>query len=58
MQGLLSLGALAEEVEAGSIDTVVATNLHADILTDLAAALSGSPSTPLRRTPTAGPRAP
>jgi tartrate dehydrogenase/decarboxylase/D-malate dehydrogenase len=26
----------------GSIDTVVATNLHADILTDLAAALSGS----------------
>jgi tartrate dehydrogenase/decarboxylase/D-malate dehydrogenase len=25
-----------------SIDTVVATNLHADILTDLAAALSGS----------------
>ncbi|WP_374367881.1 tartrate dehydrogenase [Dongia sp.] len=26
----------------GTIDTVVATNLHADILTDLAAALSGS----------------
>jgi len=26
----------------GSIDTVVATNLHADILTDLAAALAGS----------------
>ncbi|MFX5960853.1 isocitrate/isopropylmalate family dehydrogenase, partial [Acinetobacter baumannii] len=26
----------------GSIDTVVATNLHADILSDLAAALAGS----------------
>jgi tartrate dehydrogenase/decarboxylase/D-malate dehydrogenase len=26
----------------GSIDTVVATNLHADILSDLASALSGS----------------
>jgi tartrate dehydrogenase/decarboxylase/D-malate dehydrogenase len=29
-------------VKPASIDTVVATNLHADILTDLAAALSGS----------------
>ncbi|MGH6948142.1 MAG: tartrate dehydrogenase [Kiloniellales bacterium] len=28
--------------DPGSIDTVVATNLHADILSDLAAALSGS----------------
>jgi tartrate dehydrogenase/decarboxylase/D-malate dehydrogenase len=29
-------------LKPGSIDTVVATNLHADILSDLAAALSGS----------------
>lgn len=26
----------------GSLDTIVATNLHADILSDLAAALAGS----------------
>jgi tartrate dehydrogenase/decarboxylase/D-malate dehydrogenase len=29
-------------LKPGSIDTVVASNLHADILSDLAAALSGS----------------
>ena len=29
-------------LKPGSIDTVVATNLHADILSDLAAALAGS----------------
>src|SRR5436190_16922657 len=30
------------ELTPGAIDTVVASNLHADILSDLAAALSGS----------------
>jgi len=29
-------------LKPGSIDTVVATNLHADVLSDLAAALAGS----------------
>jgi tartrate dehydrogenase/decarboxylase/D-malate dehydrogenase len=29
-------------LKPGSIDTVVATNLHADVLSDLAAALTGS----------------
>ena len=32
----------ADGAEARVLDTVVATNLHADILSDLAAALSGS----------------
>ena len=45
-------------LQPGSVDTVVATNLHADILSDLAAALSGSLGTaptanldPERRSP-------
>ena len=35
--GRLTAAALADLVKAKGIDTVVATNLHADILSDLAA---------------------
>ena len=36
-------------MKPGSVDTVVATNLHADILSDLASALAGSISRPFRK---------
>ena len=41
-QGDGGRGGGADGEPAGSLDTIVATNLHADILSDLAAALAGS----------------
>jgi tartrate dehydrogenase/decarboxylase/D-malate dehydrogenase len=37
-------------LKPGTLDTIVATNLHADILSDLAAALAGSLASRLRQT--------